>query len=304
MKIYLLASVLLIAAYQVHGQREEFKCPDDYGFYPHSSSCDKYWKCDNNVAELKTCGNGLAFDDTDPKYLKENCDYLHNVDCGARSQLEPAISTPHCPRLYGIFPDDVKCDTFWNCWGGEASRYQCSPGLAYDRESRVCMWADQVPECKIEEVANGFNCPAAGEVLASIGSFSRHAHPDDCRKYYICMEGTAREYGCPIGTVFKIGDSDGSGSCENPEDVPGCEDYYGDLDLKAIRKSELLSGLDNKSKQSSSAESKPAPAAPKAQPQRQQQQSNRPQPQQQQSNRPQPQQLPVSSQSSKDYEDA
>lgn len=71
------------------------------------------------------------------------------------------------------------------------------------------------------EVANGFSCPAAGELLASVGSFSRHAHPDDCRKYYICMEGTPREYGCPIGTVFKIGDSDGSGSCENPEDVPG-----------------------------------------------------------------------------------
>lgn len=81
------------------------------------------------------------------------------------------------------------------------------------------------------------------------------------------------------------------------------EDYYGDLDLKAIRKSELLAGLENKPKQSS-AESKPAPAAPKPQPQRQQQQSNRPQPQLQQSNRPQPQQLPVSSQSSKDYEDA
>src|SRR5436190_13490627 len=63
---------------------------------------------------------------------------------------EPPISTPNCPRLYGIFPDEVKCDTFWNCWNGEASRYQCSPGLAYDRESRVCMWADQVPECKLE----------------------------------------------------------------------------------------------------------------------------------------------------------
>lgn len=63
---------------------------------------------------------------------------------------EPAVGGPHCPRLYGIFPDDVKCDTFWNCWGGEASRYQCSPGLAYDRESRVCMWADQVPECKVD----------------------------------------------------------------------------------------------------------------------------------------------------------
>lgn len=70
------------------------------------------------------------------------------------------------------------------------------------------------------EVANGFSCPAAGEI-ANAGSFSRHAHPDDCRKYYICLEGTAREYGCPIGTVFKIGDSEGTGNCESPEDVPG-----------------------------------------------------------------------------------
>lgn len=72
----------------------------------------------------------------------------------------------------------------------------------------------------IEEVANGFACPAAGEI-ALAGTFSRHAHPEDCRKYYICLEGVAREYGCPIGTVFKIGDSDGTGNCEEPEDVPG-----------------------------------------------------------------------------------
>lgn len=71
------------------------------------------------------------------------------------------------------------------------------------------------------EVAGGFTCPAAGEVSGASGSFSRHAHPEDCRKYYICLEGIAREYGCPIGTVFKIGDSDGSGACEDPEDVPG-----------------------------------------------------------------------------------
>lgn len=67
--------------------QESFKCPDDFGFYPHTTSCDKYWKCDNNVAELKTCGNGLAFDATDSKFLTENCDYLHNTDCGDRTQL-------------------------------------------------------------------------------------------------------------------------------------------------------------------------------------------------------------------------
>ena len=60
---------------------------DDYGFYPHHTSCDKYWKCDNGAAELKTCGNGLAFEATDPKYLSENCDYHHNVECGDRTQF-------------------------------------------------------------------------------------------------------------------------------------------------------------------------------------------------------------------------
>lgn len=67
--------------------QESFKCPDDFGFYPHHISCDKYWKCDNAVAELKTCGNGLAFDATDSKYLTENCDYIHNTECGDRTQL-------------------------------------------------------------------------------------------------------------------------------------------------------------------------------------------------------------------------
>lgn len=251
-------SLLLTILATVDGQKEDFKCPHEYGFYPHNQQCDKYWKCDGQVPELKTCGNGLAFDDTDAKFLKENCDYLHNVDCGSRSQLEPPVGTPHCPRLYGIFPDEQKCDVFWNCWNGEASRYQCSPGLAYDRDARVCMWADQVPECKVEEVANGFNCPAPGDVT-NTGSFSRHAHPDDCRKYYICLEGTPREYGCPIGTVFKIGDSDGTGNCEDPEDVPGCEDYYGELDLKGLRKSEFHLGLQKSG--NSNKDNTPAPAA-------------------------------------------
>ena len=129
--------------------QESFKCPHEYGFYPHQRSCDKYYKCENSVATLKTCGNGLGFDASDPKYLTENCDYLHNVDCGDRSELEPPVGSANCPRLYGIFHDEQRCDTFWSCWNGESNKYTCAPGLAYDRDARVCMWADQVPECKV-----------------------------------------------------------------------------------------------------------------------------------------------------------
>ena len=53
------------------------------------------------------------------------------------------------------------------------------------------------------------------------GSFSRHPHDEDCRQFYVCLDGIAREYGCPIGTVFQIGLSDGVGECSDPADVPG-----------------------------------------------------------------------------------
>jgi hypothetical protein len=35
------------------------------------------------------------------------------------------------------------------------------------------------------------------------------------------MNGNAREYGCPLGTVFKIGLDDQSGFCADPEEVDG-----------------------------------------------------------------------------------
>ena len=84
--------------------QDDFICPDEFeGYYPHDLSCDKFWECKKGVAKLETCGNGLGFDDLDPTYTTKNCDYLYNVECGARTQIEEPISAPNCPRLYGTF---------------------------------------------------------------------------------------------------------------------------------------------------------------------------------------------------------
>lgn len=64
-----------------------FNCPKDNGYFAHDRACDKYWKCEEGKAELKVCGNGLAFDDSDPKFQRENCDYIYNVDCGDRDEI-------------------------------------------------------------------------------------------------------------------------------------------------------------------------------------------------------------------------
>ena len=78
-------AALLVSLCQAQDD-DKFKCPDEFeGFYPHLYSCDKYWHCKSGSANLKLCGNGLVFDDIDPTYTSENCDYMHNVECGNRS---------------------------------------------------------------------------------------------------------------------------------------------------------------------------------------------------------------------------
>jgi len=224
---------------------DDFSCPDEFaGYYPHLISCDKYWHCQDGFADLKTCGNGLGFLDTDDTFTLEQCAELHLVECGARTEIEPPISTDHCPRLYGTFPDEQDCGVFWKCQDGKPNKYNCPPGLAYDQVSRGCRWADQVPECSqtsvtIDEDGGEFQCP----LDFSPGVFTKHAHPADCRQYFLCIGGTPREYGCPLGTVFDVGSGSGvDGKCADPEAVPECASYYGDADLGDISRSGFDSG--------------------------------------------------------------
>jgi len=233
-KLLLLTGVVSTALAQV----DDFQCPDEFeGFYPHLYSCDKYWHCQKGTPELKLCGNGLGFLDTDPTFTLEQCAELHLVECGERTELEPPISTPNCPRLYGTFADPEDCGVFWKCQDGKANRYNCPPGLAYDQVTRGCKWADQVPECAspvvvVDEEGGEFQCPRD----STAGSFTKHPHPADCRLYFLCMNGSPRELGCPVGEVFSSGSGNGiDGKCTSPDEVPECRDYYGDevLPVKA-----------------------------------------------------------------------
>merc|ERR1712033_100477 len=86
--------VLLGAVVITSGQLvDDFSCPDEFvGFYPHLISCDKYWHCEDGIAELKTCGNGLGFLDTDPSFNLEQC---AEVDRGCKW----ADQVPECQNV-------------------------------------------------------------------------------------------------------------------------------------------------------------------------------------------------------------
>jgi len=213
---------------------DDFTCPDEFlGFYPHLISCDKYWHCQDGYADLRICENGLAFVDNDDTFTKESCEEIPLVECGERNRLEEPIGTRNCPRLYGTFPDPEDCGVFWKCIDGKSNRQACPPGLAYDQDMRVCTWADQVPECSsnqviIDEEGGSFQCPANHVA----GVFTKHAHPTDCRQYFLCIAGIPREYGCPLGSVFdEVSGSGIDGKCTSPEDVPECANFYEGVDL-------------------------------------------------------------------------
>lgn len=81
-------------------------------------------------------------------------------------------------------------------------------------------------------MSDGFVCPDPTETDQP-GHYTRHAHPTDCRKFYVCIEGVARPYGmgyivvnilqyfiitgCSLGTVFNVDTL----QCDDPENVPG-----------------------------------------------------------------------------------
>jgi len=209
---------------------DDFSCPDDLeGYYPHLYSCDKYWACNEGLAELRTCGNGLAFIDTDEEYKLEQCEELHLVECGDRTELEPPISTTNCPRLWGTYPDLEDCGVFWKCQDGKANRYECPPGLAYDQVSHTCLWISEVPDCSFKTIpideTEEFSCPTDSPA----GAFTKHVNPLDCRQFFLCIGGIPREQGCPLGEVFDEGTGSGiDGKCTSPENVPECADYYAD----------------------------------------------------------------------------
>ena len=79
-----------------------------------------------------------------------------------------------------------------------------------------------------EEKEKVFTCPSS----VVRGIYTKHAHPEDCRQYYVCISGTAREYGCPLGSVFKITTPDQDGICADATEVPECANYYGDLEFQ------------------------------------------------------------------------
>jgi len=211
----------------------QFECVED-GFYVDANQCDKYYECRRGQYTEKLCPDGLVFNDIlGPRV--EQCGYPFSVECPENKQMQPPQPRGvECPRQNGRFEheDPTNCEEYYECVHGVSTLLKCHDGLHFDEFIGACDWATkgfrQGCVKKQEVLTDGFSC-GQNVTQSQFGVPDRDhqlfADPEDCRFFYICNDGKHPSHsGCPEGTVF----NDVTYVCDDPANVPGCENYYGD----------------------------------------------------------------------------
>lgn len=221
--------VLALCAALVSSQA--FQCPPEDGFYRDHVQCDKYFDCYRGAMTEKVCPDGLVFDASLGSRV-EQCNYPFIVECPVDATLQPPQPNGiECPRQNGYFEheDPATCHQYYECVGGVFVKRSCPTGLVFDEFTGTCQWEHTGVRAgcgaRVEVLEDGFRCPNATQVHTNGQALdhARYIKPDDCRFFYICKEGKYPSVtGCPEGTVF----NDLTLNCDDPLNVPGCENYY------------------------------------------------------------------------------
>ncbi|EEZ97505.1 cuticular protein analogous to peritrophins 3-E [Tribolium castaneum] len=218
--ISIIVTIVTLIAIQGLAQRNlgPSSCPEKNGRYP-TSTCDGYIECRDGLAEEKLCPDGLLFNPASgPQAFP--CQYPLDVDCTGREQTQPAQATDECPHQFGYFRmgDATSCGQFKNCVDGRGFIFDCPEGLAFNGDTYRCDWPDQVATCDAEAFL-GFTCPNDGRSFGlGEAEFRFFRSPNDCQRYFVCVNGRPRLYNCGEGRAF----NDLIGACDGVENVTGC----------------------------------------------------------------------------------
>ncbi|XP_035775263.1 protein obstructor-E-like [Anopheles albimanus] len=213
------------------GDYFEFTCPKPDGQFEDPYQCDKYYECVDGRATERLCPDGLVFNPASK--LVNKCDQVFNVECHDRKELQPPKPVGVCPRQNGFFPhpDPAICNIFYNCVNGRELEMTCVAGLHFYQTTGTCVWPDMANRQGCGSNANkklndGFQCPKNAPKMDRNGQIITHPnypHPDDCQRFYSCLNGVEPRQGtCEHGMVY----NEDLQRCDEPDNVPGCEDWY------------------------------------------------------------------------------
>merc|ERR1719412_609062 len=67
---------ILLALFGLISQKTEFRCPEEFGYYPHPTECSLYCVCVFGGPLLESCTGGLVYSED-----LQTCDWPRNVAC-------------------------------------------------------------------------------------------------------------------------------------------------------------------------------------------------------------------------------
>lgn len=186
--------------------------------YMVAGQCDAYVECVKGQAYEKLCPDGLMF------YSKTRlrdyaCQYPNEVDCAGREKLQAPEPTQRCPHQFAKFRigDSAHCNTYIDCENGIAHRKNCGDGLAFHPTSHNCVWPGDAPDCDAPAFL-GFQCPQ--QVTGDKNEVQAFVSPDDCQRYFVCVDGKPRLNICGPGSYFDEFIND----CAPAEQVAACKE--------------------------------------------------------------------------------
>ncbi|XP_065089045.1 uncharacterized protein LOC135710405 isoform X1 [Ochlerotatus camptorhynchus] len=188
-------------------------CPaEGLARFPVAGSCTRFILCVNGIQSLHECLNGLVFDQTISECnLAENAPPCVEVTC-------PANDDPANPTF---IRHPTNCRQYFICVAGTPIQQECPPNTAFNPTTNVC------------DLESNVQCPATlrtkATFLSLVSKTSSKANnrcignkgiinvpdPDDCSRYYMCMNDNSFSVECSKGMVFdsktnKCGNADSS----------------------------------------------------------------------------------------------
>jgi len=88
MTSYLPRLLLLLACWSIYGpaaQKTDFRCPEEFGYYPHEADCSLYYVCVFGGPLLESCTGGLVYSQD-----LQTCDWPRNVPCNIQKSFNDA----------------------------------------------------------------------------------------------------------------------------------------------------------------------------------------------------------------------
>ncbi|XP_076325216.1 uncharacterized protein LOC143233152 [Tachypleus tridentatus] len=161
-----------------------FKCPSRNGMFKNKNNCGMFWHCFDYIPYLKDCLANLHW-----SVERQKCKWPCIAKCDPSVPTCPTESTsvqasPNpCGCTSCVTPHPTDCSAYYRCKDGIRELVYCSPGLFFNKITKVCDHPKNV-DC------NHFMCP---------GNDGLFKNKFDCGSFWHCSHGIPYLKDCPYG---------------------------------------------------------------------------------------------------------